>query len=532
MTDWSVDYLGPLTLSPTGTYRLLTWVKADADDGSITAALSLNVHAASSDALATAVEALYAACAAGNTYVHSQPGVTNPVAYVVTGLADWKLADLVSWQANWQGVSFTLRLAAQPAGALTTLYSAQAMNLPTSVSLSTLLGTHPTQLDLTVLDDTASPVHMHSVLAALAPTALSDDKWLVLASALTWTTMSSGTGATYWGNSTRYTTSSSWQTASLDTSRYPAGKYRLFARVAQEAGTGYVMDSQNQVAAPITRSTPHLIAVGDLDLPVQDTAYGTASNLTLSVRSDGTNDCTVNAFVLLPLTWGYVAWHPDVATQYIDQLDVGPTGIFMDNVTDVTYLQGGVLSPAVLATHIGTLVATASPSGSSWPTDWDKTASGVSADTSRFKCVGASKYAWYAATNAATPLIVPGQWYELSFTRDVDSYVAGNVTAQIVWQDVDGNTVRTDTPSSVAANDASPVAVTVYGKAPAHAARAQVKLGTDGTGNVTAYFSAVSLRRCPLRLILVAEDAVGTLTSYLHPVKLTLKYVPKHEVAR
>ena len=53
---------------------------------------------------------------------------------------------------------------------------------------------HP--LEMTVRD--ASGNLMHSVWAALAPTALSDAKWLKLANALTWTSMSAGSGADMW----------------------------------------------------------------------------------------------------------------------------------------------------------------------------------------------------------------------------------------------------------------------------------------------------------------------------------------------
>jgi len=529
------DYLGPLVIGTSGTYTLQKFNVTESDSG-LTAAISVLVNSTTSDLLATAVDALAAQARQGNTYVHSQPGVTSPVVYTITKCEAFTLSSLpgdpeTAWQVFRQLVDLTLTLESRPAGALTTLYNAQAVNAPDALTLSALLGTHPPKLDVTI--DDASGNDMHSVWAALAPTALTDAKWLVLASALTWTTCSNGTGATMWGNTSRYTTSASWQTAPLDTSLYPAGKYRLLVRASQEAGTGYVMDSQNQVALPITRTTQHLQVIGDVDLPVQNTAYGVASNLTLYVRSDGTNDCIVNAFVLLPLDLGYFFWHPDVATTEIDQLDVGPNGTFMDGVTDLTYLKGGTLEPKVLAAQAGTLVATASPSGSTWPTDWGRTDSTyVTADTSRIKCVGASKYAWYAVTNSSTPLVVPGEWYELSFTRRVSFYVAGNVTAQIVWQDIDGNTIRLDTLSSVAADDASPTAVTVYGMAPAHAARAQVKLGTDGTGNVTVYWSAVSFRRCPLRLIVVSEDAAGALSSYVHPVTLTVVYTTKYETAR
>jgi hypothetical protein len=363
--------------------------------------LRVHVSSTSEDELAAAIEQLSAQLRIGNAYVRTWPGVTSPVAYIVAGVGGFTVEDEYNgsnWTYFWQRISFTMILAGMPAGALTVLYNAQHVDTPSSVALSTLLGTHPTSLDVTVDDDSGND--MHSVWCALTPTALSDTKWLVMASALTWTTMSSGTGATYWGNSNRYTTSSSYQTAPLDTSQYPAGKYRLLARVCQEAGTGYIKDSQNDAAVAITRTTPHLLVLGDLDLPVYDTAPGIAANLILSVKSDGTNDCLVNAFVVLPLDYGYAAWHPASATTEIDQLDVGPSGIFMDGVTDSTYMQGGILTPKVLAEHCGTLVSPASPTGSTWPTSWERTdETDVTADTSRFKIstTTGSKYAWYAA---------------------------------------------------------------------------------------------------------------------------------------
>lgn len=554
------DYLGPLTFGSGLTSSNLStfigdafdmdtfdsdafggeeWIVAGSDVGTYTlkdfkvaagvATIDVSVRAASADALAVALEALVAQVKIGNTYAHFQPGVTNPVVYRVLGVIDFVQSAPDTWHAFQQRVLLTLALAGQPAGALTTLYTAQDVSAPASVSLAILLGTNPTMLDVTI-DDQAG-TDMHSVWCALAPTALSDAKWLVLASALTWTGMSSGTGATLWGNVSRYCTSSAYHYAPLDTSQYPAGKYRLAVRASQEAGTGYVMDSQNAVAVAITGATQHLTVIGDLDLPVADTAPGVAANLTLSVKSDGANDCIVNAFVLIPLDLGYFSWHPATPTTEIDQLDVGPTGVFMDGICNATYLQGGILTPSVLAAHTGTMIATASPTGNDWPADWGKTDANVTADTSRFKCVGASKYAYFAATNLATPLVIPGAWYELFFGRQVDDYVAGAVTGEVVWEDVDGNVVRTDVVWTTGANGA-PVAITVYAKAPAHAARALVRLGTNASGNVTAYFWSVAFRRCPLRLIVVTEDAAGALTNYVHPVHLTVKYGARYEVAR
>jgi len=428
-------------------------------------------------------------------------------------------------------VTISLEISEKPSGAFTTPYSAEAVTLPASVSLAALLGTRPTKLDVTLDDSSGSD--MHSVWAALAPSALSDTKWLVLASALTWTTMSNGTGATMWGNTSRYTTSASWQTAPLDTSNYPAGKYRLLVRASQEAGTGYVMDSQNQTALPITRASQHIQVVGDVDLPVQDTAAGVASNLTLSVRSDGTNDCIVNAFVLLPLGLGYFSWHPATATVDVDQLDVGPTGIFVDGVTDYTDFQGGVLEPRTLAAHSGTLIATAEPTGSDFPADWDKTDAQCSADTGLFKCVAVagSSWMWYAKTLAGTPRVVPDEWYELSCHQDVTAYTDGDVEIRVRWMDVDGNTVREDV---VNAADGTPAETypLVYMKAPVHAVYARVMLGAGVDATFTAYWENVVFRRCPLRLIMVAETVDGSLTSYLHPAALTVKYTPHYEVAR
>jgi hypothetical protein len=368
------DYLGPLTLGTSGTYTLLQWTST-ATDESVEVALKIHISSTSEDGLSDAIEELVAQVRIGNTYVRYWPGVTYPVAYLISGVAGFTVDNEFNgsnWPAFWQRVSFTLTMSAMPQGAYTTLYSGQHVDTPSSVSLEALLGTRATPLDITIDDDNSTD--MRSVLCALSPTALSDSKWLVMASALSWTTMSSGTGAAYWGNSNRYTISSSYQTAPLDTSQYPAGKYRLWVRVCQEAGTGYIKDSQNDTAIAITRTTPHLLCIGDLDLPVYDTALGTAANLTISVKSDGTNDCLVNALVILPLDYGYFSWHDtDSDTSEIDQLDVGPSGIFMDGACDATYFQGGVLSPRIFAVHTQSFVDPATPASSTWPTSWGRT---------------------------------------------------------------------------------------------------------------------------------------------------------------
>jgi hypothetical protein len=524
------DYLGPIALGTSGTYRLTTW---EVSDDATTVAVEVIVVGTTADNLTTAVETLIAQLVISNTYIHYQPGNTNPVVYFVMA-SNLKLDKLVSWQVFWQRMSFTLSLSTLPRGALVTLYNAVTVQTPASNDLAGLVGTHPTTLDVTIDDSTGSD--MHSVWCVLAPSALTDAKWLVLASALTWTTMSSGTGATMWGNVSRYTTSASVQTAPLDTSLYPSGKYRLLARVQQSAGTGYVKDSQNDAWVAVTRTSPHLMVIGDVDLPVSDTASGTAANLTLSVKSDGTNTFTVNAFVLLPLEYGLFSWHDTVSTTgVIDQIDDGPTGQFQNGVYDATYKAGGMLSPRTLATHCGTLVATASPTGTTWPTDWGRTnGTDVTAASSKFHVVCAAtttKTATYAATNAATPLITPGVWYELSLTRQVTAWTAGTVQTQIVWQDVDGNTIRTDSLSSVAATDASPVNLVLYAKAPPHSARAQVLVGGI-LATATADFSAVVLRRSPMRLIIVAETPDGSLTSNTHAVALTVRYTPRYQIAR
>ena len=507
------DQLGPLTLGLTDPYWLDKFEVSG--EGQLVADLTVTVQDTTAATLAAALEALAAACRAGNTYVHSAPGITSPVTYTVTKCTKYAFsAEGSAWLAFWQTVDVTLEVEERPAGTLATLYNAQQTNAPASLALP-LLGTQPQAIDLTILDDQATG--MHSVHACLALAAMTADQtiamgdrahYVVWAKSLTWTTMSNGgADAAMWSNDARYTTSASWQTAPLDTSKYPAGPYKLWARVKQAAGTGYVMDSQLQTPVPVTRTTPHLVEIGDVQLPVQDTAFGTASNLTLYARSDGTNRLDVDAYLLLPLEHGLVMWHPDVPTSEIARLDVGPSGIFMDSACDTTYLRGGILRPKILAAHTGTLVSTAQPVGNTFPSDWGKTDGACTADTNRFKTTGTSKYVWYAATNAATPVVLPGQWYELLVTRDVDSYVAGVATVAIRWQDVDGNTVREDVLSSASANDAAPVPLELYAKAPAHATRALVVLGNGAAGNLTAFWSAVSLRRCPLKVLVVAEDA-------------------------
>ena len=532
------DYLGPLTIGATGAYVLGGWDAST--DGQVT--LTVLVTSTTTDLLSAATESLVAQLQLGNTYVHQRPGAGSPVVYRIIGVSALTIDEYAGVLGFWNQVVCTLTLAAQPAGALQTPYAAATTQLPSSVSLAALLGTQATPLDVTI--DDASGNNLHSVWAALAPFSLSDSKWRVYASALTWTTMSvGGADAAMWNNDSSYTTSASYQTATIDTSpwSYPSGKYRLLARVKQAAGTGWVMDSQNQTAVAVTQTTPHLLWIGDLDLPVSDSAPGAPSPLTLSVKSDGTNRLDVNAFVLLPLDYGYFSWHHATSSSYINQLDCGPSGTFMwptgaaDGVFDATYLLGGPLAPTIMAAHVGTLIATASPSGTTWPTDWGRTnGTDVTAAASKFHIVCASastKTAWNQATVAGTPVIIPGAWYEVDVTRSVTAWSAGTVQVQIVWQDVDGVAVRTDVLSSVAATDGSPAALTLYAKAPVHAARAQLLFGGI-SATATMDFSAAVLRRCPMRLCLACESPTGLLSSNTHAVSLTVRYTPRYQVSR
>ena len=531
------DYIGSITLGNSGTYRLQKFTPLTAEDGSVSLALGVLVVSTSSDALGTAVGALVAQLSRGNTYAHYQPAATYPTTYNILSCSNIEYTALAgdpetAWQAFRQYMTFTLTAEKQAEGALTSLYSASGANLPTSVSLSTLLGTQSTQLDVKIDDDNSTD--MHSVWAALAPSALSEAKWLVLSSALTWTTMSSGTGGTYWGNVRRYTTSAAFQTAQLDTSLYPAGTYRLLARVMQTAGTGYIMDSQNNTAVAITRMSPNLQVIGDVTLPVQDSAYGVASNLTLSARSDGTNTLNVNAFVLLPLDLGYFSWHPDTVSAEIDALDVGPTGVFMDGLTDFTSFQGGILEPKVLAAHTATLISPASPTGSTFPSNWDQTDAQCSADGGYYKCVAVAGSSWMWCGNSINevPVVTPGEWYEVSCNLNVTAYTDGDVELRIEWLDIDGNVIRNDL---LDAADGAP-AVTAplcYVKAPVHATRALVIIGAGASATFTAYWDSVVFRRCPLNLIMIAEDGDGVVDgSFVHPVHVTVQYRASYGISR
>jgi len=526
------DYLGPLTIGVTngGAYTLTKWETSFSDSG-VTASLEIIVRGTSSDTLAIAMEALIAQLRQGNTYAHFQPGVTNPVVYWINSVSDFKQDEYISWAVYWQRVAFTLTMVAAPQGALIAPYNATATLLPSSVSLAILLGTNPTPLDVTI--DDSSGNDMHSVWCALAPTALSNTKWRIYPTSAIFTTMSNGSGATYWNNTNVSTTASTYQTGLIDTSQYPSGKYRLLARVAQIAGAGFIKDSQNDLAAAITHTTPHLLVIGDLDLPTVDTAPGVSAPLTISVKSDGTNACVLNALILLPLDYGYFSWHPTAATTEIDQLDVGPSGIFMDGICDMTYLQGSILMPRMLAVHAGTLVATPSPTATTWPIDWVRSsASIVTAYANTFKMATSGIDAWasYAATTLGCPLVIPGAWYELDVTQALTPRTNGRAYAGLTWLDIDGNQVRVDvlnTSSSTGTTN-----LELYAKAPMHASRVQVFLGTTESAALTVAFSNVVLRRCPLRLIVIAEDANGALSSNTHAVALTVKYIPRYEVAR
>lgn len=527
------DYLGPLSFGTTASGGTYVLKKFSRELSTINAEVLVTAQNASS--LGTAIEKLVANLTAGNTWTHLQPGLSNPVSYRVLELLSFAQMGDETWHANQQRVQFSFRVDTLPFGAVVTMHAAQPVNAPASLSLESLLGSAPTTLDVTVDDSLGSD--MHSVWLALAPKALTDSMTVVLANAITFNpALTGGTGATCWGNTKGTMVGATYTTAPLDTRKYPAGKYRLLVRAAMTSGVGYVMDSQNLTAVPITGSDLHLTVVGDLDLPVGDTASGVASNLLISVKSDGVNTLTVNGFVLIPLSWGFAAWHPTSAALEIDQLDVGPSGVFMDGVCDFSHFMGGVLVPKVTASQSATLIATEEPSGTTWPTDWSRSASGVTAASSKFHIVAAAadKYATYTGATQREILVVPDEWYEVSWTRRVTAWTSGTAVVQVVWTDVDGNQVGIDTvDSKTSATDGGDVNGLAYVKAPRMAVMARVTLATTGTATLTVDYNNVIFKHSPLRLIVVVEEATGALNgSYVHPVAVTVKYTPRYEIGR
>ena len=143
-----------------------------------------------------------------------------------------------------------------------------------------------------------------------------------------------------------------------------------------------------------------------------------------------------------------------------------------------------------------------------------------------------AKYLWWPDTVAAMPLAVPGAWYDLTFTHQLTNWVAGTAVMVVEWYDVDGNLVRLDYPWNTAAVDAAAHAGSVFAKAPVHASRVRIRFGASAGSSLTVYFSAITFRRCPQRLIVVADNADGTLADYSHPVHVTVKSVPRWEIAR
>lgn len=536
------DYIGSIAL--TGSYALVDF---SAVGDKLTA--TVRVYGASASSRTALLAALTAQMqGAGCAWVHYAGGVASPVVYRLSDVSASVLEDALFVTRHRAEVKITATVDPFPVGTLSSRYVAEALNTPGALSLATVAGTRPPQLDLTI--DDAAGTDMHSVWACLALREMTSDQalpftgasarshWLVLAASLTWATMSSGTGATWWGNSNRSTTSALWQSAALNTACYKPGKYKLLARVQQSAGTGYIMDSSGMTAVPVTRATPHLVELGDIDLPVSDSAPGISSNLTLYARSDGVNTLTVNGYLVLPLEHGLVAYHPDVATTEIDQLDIGPSGIFCDSRTDFTDIVGGILQPKILAAHTPTLVAVEEPSGNVWPASWGRTnGTDVTALNSKFHIVapGAQRLAWTGVAVVDRATVIPGEVYEITATRQVTAYTAGSAALWVEWHTLDGAIIAygVNAGGSAVAVDASPVDLTLYtNRAPAQVGRLRVFVGSANASTLTVDWWNIAVRRCPLQLLVAVEDAAGALTAFTHPVLVTLKYTPVYDGER
>jgi len=553
MTDY-LDNLA-LPLDDSGDYVRKSFKVTEAEDGTLTAELIVTVKPATKTgaALITARENLRAACDRATTYVNYVTGATSPVAYEIVSCQSFVCDEKAEWMANafWDRVTITFKLKSWPRAARQTVYDTTAVGTPDVLDLSTLLGTVPSELDVLVDDQSGNA--MHSVILCLCGREMTADQsvsasarphWLLgfgasgLLPAASWSgSVSDGTQATSWLHSDCYTTSASWSTVAIDTRMYREGPYKVFARVQQSAGIGYVATSQDiGGAVAVTGATPHLVEVGDVQLPTADALPGTAANLTLYIHSDGTNTLRISGLLILPLD-RLVVWHHSDPTSEIDELRVGPSGVFMDGVCDKTYLvPDHPLVPEVLAVHCPNLVSDASPSGSTWPASWYRSSTGsVTASSSRVKMVGGASAleASPSLSAAGAPTIAGGELVEFAFTRDVDSRTSGSTSVTAVWCDIDGNVVDTTVLATYAADTASE-ALVFYAKAPRAAERVYLKFTVTAGASLTVYYSGVYVRQpIPQQLVVVAEDSTGTLDgSYKHAVNVSVWQPAQQAVAR
>ena len=245
-------------------------------------------------------------------------------------------------------LQYSLTLVVSPfnASAAVTLYSAEPVTAPDSLSLTAMTGNYRSPLTIEV---GATAAATHSLYLALD--ASDFDAYLADAVDLTW---GAGATATADGDARTgdavYVGSLTAVTAPLDTAAYPEGPYLILARVKVLGGeTGYVTTDFTDDVISFTRASWHIVELGTCYLPTRQVRGAAAANLTASVYGSsaaGGDEACIDWVYPLPLGGGMFAWHPETATTsattILRDADTGRT--YADDVANEQHVTGGTLT--------------------------------------------------------------------------------------------------------------------------------------------------------------------------------------------
>jgi len=549
------DYIGNIALAATGTYRLEAWGLSTSSAKDITALVPLGGdHVAVSDPSFVGESAMFVtvlvvgssvsdltskmnvlraeANQPRNTYLHAPGGSGSLVAFTVLECDRQEVDEAQSYGlAYHQTITLSLRVAPFAQGALQTIHSAVTVNAPDSLSLATLYGDLP--VPLRVYADDASTYDIHSFYMALAPRALTDAKWIIDESQWSWSGDSTTTGINEYSAAVQREDSTTADAGTLDVSGYPAGLYRLVARVCVAAGYGYIRTNLAgaDTDVTITNTTLALVELGDVWLPPSATKSGTASNLIVYLAGDNAHYAYFDYLLALPLWLGFLSVHPSTTTQEFDEIDAGPSGLFIDGVTDWTDVVGDILRPRTTAMLCPELITTHTPTGDTWPTDWTRSDdTDVTATSDLFQVV--SDAAAVRSAHCGSKVVTAKEWYEVTLSKQVTAYASAAATVVLRWYDVSEALLSAATLATYAATDVAPVAVAYYAQAPVDAAYGRLYVETAAANSTTIQFSAAYLHRCPLNLLIAAEDAAASDADGQHDLAVTVQATPRYEGAR
>ena len=274
--------------------------------------IPMRVYGATAAALRTNLDTLRAECQkTSNTLTLQHDGDTSSLAYTCVR----QTQPSVPWDIMYElshNARFDLILTCEPFayGTEVTLFSATSKAMPATMDLTAMVGDYAAPLEITV----ASPSeNIHCLYAGLIPDLTYTP--YAEAEALTWaggTTSDVVNAAAHGGYVGRNTSTTVAVATYADTAGYLPGTYLPLVRGmvsanSLQAGYGYGGTEYDAVAIATTYlSVEELTRIA---LPIVETGTGTAANLQVRQAQVVSGNGDTDWWGLLPLTWGWAAWH-------------------------------------------------------------------------------------------------------------------------------------------------------------------------------------------------------------------------------